>query len=345
VIKMFLAAVISGTIAVSLIDALSFGTTSRRQRSGSVTSQAAHAVASVTPSQGEVKSALFKNYDGNVIGGILLGIGIALAGSLPGAVFLQIGAGVDKSLWVVAGAMLGIFIYGSMERQGYHWGPRQQTTGTTGRSGFQLSAGSAMLVAGVLSFVLYHLEKWYPWQQEIAPVLTLKSLLLPHVGQGTFSLSDVAWSPIEAGLMAGLLQVPVFLWSRNALAGKASTYLSSLSYFIYGIDPRANVGEGFWESGRRKADNSDFWNVAFIFGVLFGAYFSNYLSGNGAILTNPVTRPEAFLGGLLLLLGARIASQSAQSHMSNNVMEISLATLFTVLPMIGSAMVTAHLLW
>jgi len=346
IIKMFLAAVISGTLAVSLIDALSTSR-ERRERRGSVTQQAAKAAALATPSKGEVKSALFKNYDGNVVGGILLGIGIALSGSLPGAVFLQIGAGVDKSLWVLAGAFLGIFVYGSLERQGYHFGQRHgTTTNTTGGKGFQVSAGSAMLIAGTLSFFLYFLEKWYPWQFDIAPVLKgVKASALPPVGYGTYSLTDPAWSPIEAGLVAGLLQVPVFLWSRNALTGKASQYLSSLSFFIYGIDPRANVGTAFFEREQRKSESSDFWNVAFVIGILFGAYVSNMLSGNVSILTNPVTRPEAFLGGLLLLLGARIASQSAQSHMNSNFMEISLATLFTVLPMFGSAMVTAHLLW
>jgi hypothetical protein len=310
-----------------------------------VTAQTAQTAADVVPTRGEVKSALFKNYDGNVVGGILLGIGIALSGSLPGAVFLQIGAGVDKSLWVVAGAMLGIFIYSSLERQGFRFGPRNVSQGTSGsaRTGFQISAGSAMMIAGVISFVLYWLETSFPWQSEISPILKVKGVL-PPVGHGSFTLADSAWSPIEAGLVAGILQVPVFLWSRNALAGKASNYLSALSYFIYGIDPRANVGQGFFER-EKKTDTSDFWNVAFVIGILFGAYFSNYLSGNSAILTNPVTRPEAFLGGLLLLLGARIATQSTQAHLTKNVMEISLATLFTLLPMLGSSMVTAHLLW
>jgi len=351
-LKMFLAAIISGTVAVSLIDALSGGRVKRR---GSVTAAATAPLAELhAPSRREVRAAMFKNYDGNVVGGILLGIGIALAGSLPGAVWLQIGAGVDKSFWVVAGAMLGIFIYGSMERQGFSiTGRRNVPTGYN--RGFQMSAGMSLLFAGFLSVILYFLEKAYPWQQEIIPVLNApKGFLLPQLFMGNFRLSDYAWGPIEAGLIAGLLQVPVYFWSRRAAVGKSSNYLSTLTFFLYGIDPKANVGEGFFEEGgvqqraqqyKRNIPNSDFWNVAFVFGILIGAYVSNWLSGNSAMLTNPVTRPEAFLGGLLLLLGARIASQNAKIHMTNNVMEISLATLFTLVPMFGTAMLTANLLW
>lgn len=349
-LKMFLGAMISGTLVVSLIDAL----TSQRRRRGSVTATATAPLAEVhTPSKREVRQALFKNYDGNVVGGILLGIGIALSGSLPGAVWLQIGAGVDKSFWVVAGAMLGIFIYGSMERQGF--GVTSRAPGSQAYRGFQMSAGFSIIFAGVLSLALYFLEKAYPWTSEISPVLKApKGFILPAVLQGNFNLTDYAWSPIEAGLVAGLLQVPVYLWSRRALMGKPSNYLSTLTFFLYGIDPKANVGEDFFtphgfrqrtEQYKRNIPNSDFWNVAFVIGILVGAYVSNWLSGNSAILTNPVTRPEAFLGGLLLLLGARIASQNTQSHLTNNVMEISMATVFTLLPMIGSAMLTANLLW
>lgn len=352
-LKMFMAAVISGTLAVSLIDALSSaGERKRRTEKPTINIE-------VTPSKREIRQALFKNYDGNVIGGILIGIGIALSGAVPGATFLQVGAGVDKSLWVVAGAMLGIFIYGSLERQGWSFTPRHPTSNvgvsgsSTGGSVFKMTAGSAILVAGLLSFALYYLEKWYPWQAEVAPVLSLgKTLKLPAVGEATFNLADPAWSPIESGLIAGLLQIPVFLWSRSALVGKASQYLSTLTFFLYGIDPRANVGENFFNKGRQNVQqykqsipNSDFWNVAFVVGILGGAYISNWLAGNPAILSNPVTRPEAFLGGLLLLLGARIASQNTQAHTGRNLTEVSLATMFTVLPLFGSAMVTAHMLW
>lgn len=66
-LKMFMAAVISGTLAVSLIDALSSaGERKRRMEKPTINIE-------VTPSKREIRQALFKNYDGNVIGGILLG--------------------------------------------------------------------------------------------------------------------------------------------------------------------------------------------------------------------------------------------------------------------------------
>jgi uncharacterized membrane protein YedE/YeeE len=46
------------------------------------------------------------------IGGLLFGLGWALVGSCPGPIFILIGAGFYSVLLVLAGALLGTFIYG-----------------------------------------------------------------------------------------------------------------------------------------------------------------------------------------------------------------------------------------
>ena len=46
------------------------------------------------------------------IGGLLFGLGWALVGSCPGPIFILIGAGFMPVLLVLAGAMLGTFLYG-----------------------------------------------------------------------------------------------------------------------------------------------------------------------------------------------------------------------------------------
>ena len=46
------------------------------------------------------------------IGGLLFGLGWALVGSCPGPIFILIGAGFYSVLLVLAGALIGTFIYG-----------------------------------------------------------------------------------------------------------------------------------------------------------------------------------------------------------------------------------------
>lgn len=47
----------------------------------------------------------------DILGGILLGVGIAFAGACPGTVFGQIGIGYKDALVVLMGAFFGVFIF------------------------------------------------------------------------------------------------------------------------------------------------------------------------------------------------------------------------------------------
>ncbi|RYG47783.1 MAG: YeeE/YedE family protein [Chitinophagaceae bacterium] len=50
------------------------------------------------------------------IGGLIFGLGWALAGACPGPIFILIGAGFWPMLLVLAGALIGTFMYGVVQR-------------------------------------------------------------------------------------------------------------------------------------------------------------------------------------------------------------------------------------
>lgn len=76
-----------------------------------------------------IKRNHFKNVDGEIIqiadkekgsfrywiGGLLFGLGWALAGACPGPIFILLGAGFLPVVLVLLGALLGTFIYGLMK--------------------------------------------------------------------------------------------------------------------------------------------------------------------------------------------------------------------------------------
>ena len=99
---------------------------------------------------------------------VLLGAGIALAGSCPGTVLAQVGAGYRDALFTLAGGICGAVAY---------------SYATPALSGTFLAAGSGKLVlsdliglpywqgaitlAGIIVIVLFALEALKPWRAEM----------------------------------------------------------------------------------------------------------------------------------------------------------------------------------
>jgi hypothetical protein len=104
----------------------------------------------------------------DIAGGLLLGVGIALAGACPGTVFAQIGAGYKDAWFTLAGGVLGAlaFTYAEpslrpvldMAGQG-----RLTLDTATGVPFWMLAIG----FAAVLVVALVGLERWRPWRGEI----------------------------------------------------------------------------------------------------------------------------------------------------------------------------------
>ncbi|EGX88983.1 hypothetical protein CCM_09030 [Cordyceps militaris CM01] len=63
--------------------------------------------AKLTPRASAPLGLLPTTYDGNLLGGALLGAGMALSGSCPGTLFAQMAAGVHTGFYALAGALAG----------------------------------------------------------------------------------------------------------------------------------------------------------------------------------------------------------------------------------------------
>lgn len=107
-------------------------------------------------------------YGANILGGLLLGAGITLAGGCPGTVLAQIGAGYKDSWLVLLGGIAGALTFGYLEPTLkpalLSGGPGKLTLDTvTGVPFWMLAFGFALL----LVIVLVALEKWRPWQADL----------------------------------------------------------------------------------------------------------------------------------------------------------------------------------
>lgn len=101
-----------------------------------------------------------------IIGGLLFGAGMALAGACPGTVMAQIGAGYKDAWFVLIGAAFGAIAYGYMQ-------PLLSSLNTSmGKFTLAEVLGipfwlAALIAAAIIIVFLIILEKNRPWKEEL----------------------------------------------------------------------------------------------------------------------------------------------------------------------------------
>jgi uncharacterized protein len=107
-------------------------------------------------------------YAADIVGGLILGVGIALAGACPGTTLAQVGVGYRDALFTLAGGLVGAvaFSYAQPALSKTFLGSGGGKIIFTGLVGIPYWLG-ALILAAVLVLVLVMLERWRPWRDEI----------------------------------------------------------------------------------------------------------------------------------------------------------------------------------
>ncbi len=162
-----------------------------------------------------------------------------------------------------------------------------------------------------------------------------------------------AWSPYIAGTLIGLLQVPAFLLIGTAL-GASSSYVTVSATIAGWFDPGI---AGIEYAAKHLSGAKNWWQVALVVGIALGALASSSLSGTfrrGAV--SPVWSKAlgnasmgrrfafAFVGGFLMLLGARIADGCTSGHGISGMAQLSVGSTIAVAAMFAGGIATAFML-
>jgi uncharacterized protein len=166
------------------------------------------------------------------------------------------------------------------------------------------------------------------------------------------NLTSKAWSPYVAGVVIGLLQIPTFLLMNTAL-GASSSYVTVAAHIASFFDGRVGdikyLAAHLWGA-------KNWWQVAVVIGIAVGAYISMRLSGVRRHTISPVwaratgtptlmTRaPIAFIGGFIMLFGARIAGGCTSGHGISGMAQLSAGSTLAVVAMFAGGILTATLL-
>lgn len=142
-LKMFLSAVVTGLIVLSVLVGFGF--------------------AKLSP-----KATLFA---ADVVGGAILGVGIVIAGACPGTVLAQIGTGYKDAIFTFVGGLFGALLFTYLEPNLLK---PVLTSGAYGKLTLDQVMGLpfpavALSFAAILIGFLVWLEKVSPWEREIGP--------------------------------------------------------------------------------------------------------------------------------------------------------------------------------
>ena len=166
-------------------------------------------------------------------------------------------------------------------------------------------------------------------------------------------LTRKAWSPYLAGIVIGLLQIPAFLLIETAL-GTSSSYVTVGGIVASWIDP--SILKIDYVARHVAATGKNWWQVALVIGIAIGAFVSMKLSGAKRAAISPIwqralgsTSPAkryavAFVGGFVLLLGARIADGCTSGHGLSGMAQLAVGSTVAVAAMFAGGIATAMLL-
>jgi uncharacterized membrane protein YedE/YeeE len=255
--------------------------------------------------------ALLGPYDGNIVGGALQGLGMALSGACPGTVVSQAATGVPSGLYALAGAALG----------GIVW------------SGFLSDAISRRLAS---------VKKAGPGDAKpAAPVLTIyerlgasrtTALVVFEAACATAVLAApassryVALAPALGGIAIGLSQLFSVL-SRKTMLGVSTSYDEFGKYFWW-------VARGDAVRGTAAPSNR---NLLFVAGVAAGSWGLAVLDPRFAPVPNEVSVEPvaAVVGGLLLAVGSRVSGGCTSGHGISGMSMFSISSFITIGAMFG----------
>jgi uncharacterized membrane protein YedE/YeeE len=246
-------------------------------------------------------------YDGNALGGALLGLGMALTGACPGTIFVQLAAGTPSALPVLAGAVAGGLLHklvGERIRRPVDGAEKKEKK----KKDDALTVAEKLDVDQRLALAAYE-------------VLAAAGVLALVAAQPTPSgrLNAVA-----GGLLIGGAQLASVALT-GAVLGTSSSFEEAASWLLWGWERlRGRPGSA---TGRRPSSTT----LRFVAGLTAGGYLAMRLWPALRISGGmPASDATLFLGGVVMIFGSRMAGGCTSGHGISGMSFLALSSLWTV---------------
>ncbi|KAH0385578.1 hypothetical protein KCU92_g3329, partial [Aureobasidium melanogenum] len=257
----------------------------------------------------------FFPYDGNIIGGSMIGVGMALTGACPGTVFVQAGAGLPSGMYVLGGGILGGLLFVSTQpsivRLRESRGSSNNKSELTIPKSFGVSPWVVLAMWEIMCFGMLQLLSGLK-----DPVTATQGLVSPVFGGlliGTAQACAIALTRHTVGTSGGFEDVG--RWLRNVISGDASKGPVTASVlFDAGI-------------------------------VSASALLARFLlpAASAQESSHMISRSTAVIGGVIMAFGSRLAGGCTSGHGISGLATFSWASLVSVGSMFAAGVLTAAL--
>jgi len=274
-----------------------------------------------------------------IAGGWLLGAGMVMCGTTPGGVWAQLGAGSWGSLITILGGIVGAVTFGMfynmMLARFTHIGVFAKRT-VNQLFGVNHMMAAAALVAALCAGLIWT-EAAHPFVNTKGAVPIVMETFTPKTL--TSFWRSTRWHPAICGAIVGLLQVPLFVFLNKNLGSSAS--IMTLASNVAG--PMISDRFSFFSRYRTGFDN--WWQVFYMGAAALGsflAYWTATIDTKYNVLTD-VSPIQCFLGGFLMVMGARLANGCTSGHGITGIGHGSLRSIVAMLAMVVGGLCTMQL--
>eukprot|EP01084_Bolivina_argentea_P316437 548505_1 len=277
-----------------------------------------------------------KNIYRVIIGSIALGAGMTVSGSCPGNLPVQLGAGVENSIFTLIGAIGAAIIYGFTDllREKILTNPNIKHANVDEYMS-KISVKWLCVVFGIICWIItIAFEVIFPWKSE------LNTPLSPDCNFLTCS----SWPPSVCGLFVGLLQIPCML--------VFGSYIGMSSVYAFVVPNWMKCDK---ELKSDPYDKPSWWRFVFYVFTIVGSWFGVALNSdiNQSHLNiikypydniNGMNMIRSLIGGCLIIYGARLSRGCTSGHGFSGSMLMSTSSLIAICGMFGAAIITGFLI-
>jgi uncharacterized membrane protein YedE/YeeE len=175
--------------------------------------------------------------------------------------------------------------------------------------------------------------------------------------QATEELTQ-GWSPYLAGALVGVLAiVSVYLTStlmgKSNYLGASTTFVRAAGFIFQSVDPAHVAENAYYIKEKVKVD----WQFMMIIGIFFGALVSSLMDKSFKLEAVPAIWEKrfgpsiakrailAFLGGIVAMIGARLADGCPSGHGLSGMMQLSVSAFVALAMFFGIGALVANLIY
>ncbi|KAK5161626.1 hypothetical protein LTR04_004011 [Oleoguttula sp. CCFEE 6159] len=251
----------------------------------------------------------FGDYDGNIVGGLMVGFGMALTGACPGTVLVQLTTGVRSGWFAMIGAVLGGLSYPRVSSY-----LRRPCPPPAAGAKPKLTVHSKLGIDTNTAVLIY---------EATCLIVILSAMVLGPRGVA------MPLHPLSGGLLIGAAQAASLLLTGKPV-GVSTAY--------------EEIGQSFWllwnfvfrRTPAEKTSRPSARAIVFGGGVVAGAWALVHSLPNTvlpAVASPHISGFQGILGGFVMVFGARLAGGCTSGHGISGMAMLSLSSIVTVASM------------